>query len=295
MSTEPTASEALTATLRSGGHLVRFTPSLAELNARKFIRRRRIVDNVLRWGTPILLFCVWQIAAVNGLIDRRFWPAPSDIFSEAVTLVRDGSLQNAVVASIRRVAIGYSLGCASGVFVGLLLGTVRPLRIALEPIVHALYTVPKLALLPLLLLIFGIGESPVIILIAVTVFFLVAIATTAAALSVPETYLETSRSFGASRTRLFSDVVVPSTLPAVVVSLRLSAGIAILVVVGVEFVNGSSGLGFLIWNSWQLFLAPRMYVGIVVVAVLGALFQSLIAAIGRRLAPWANTNAMVEI
>jgi NitT/TauT family transport system permease protein/sulfonate transport system permease protein len=230
-----------------------------------------------------------------GVVDRRFWPAPTDIFSAAVDMIREGNLQDALLATMRRIAIGYTVGCASGIVIGLLLGAIRPVRVAFEPIIHALYTVPKLALLPLLLLAFGLGEQPVIILIAVTVFFVVAISTTAAVLGVSEAYLETAKSFGGNRLQILWDVVVPAALPTIIVSLRLAAGIALLVVVGVEFVQGSNGLGFLIWNSWQLFLAPRMYVGIVIVAVLGVIFQSLIVALAHRLAPWASTDTMVEV
>lgn len=120
------------------------------------------------------------------------------------------------------------------------------------------------------------------------VFLTTAIALTDAVVNVPASYVEAAQSFRCSRLQLVRDVVLPATLPSIIVTLRLSAGIAILVVVGVEFVHGGDGMGYLIWQSWQLFAAPRMYVGIVTVAVLGVVFQSLVGYLGRRLAPWAG-------
>lgn len=279
----------------SPGTVERIEPGPAELDEVAFARRRRRTDNVLRWGTPLLLLVLWQIAGWQEVIDRRYWPSPSDCFAAGRELIDTGALQDATIATVRRILIGYVIGCSSGIAIGLLLGAFRTLRVAFEPIIHALYTVPKLALLPLLLLVFGIGEAPTIILIAITVFFVVAISTTAGVHAVPKAYIDASKSLGGTRRELFRHVIVPASLPSMIVALRLSAGIAVLVVIGVEFVYGGDGLGHLIWNSWQLFIADRMYVGIIVVAVIGVLFQAAVAYLGKRLAPWAEIDGIVEI
>jgi NitT/TauT family transport system permease protein/sulfonate transport system permease protein len=138
----------------------------------------------------------------------------------------------------------------------------------------------------MLLLIFGIGETPKILIIAVTVFFFMWISTMAAVASVDPRYLEALESFGASRRQVFFNVIVPASLPQIFVALRLSAGVSILTVVGVEFVEGGSGIGNLIWYSWSLFRADRMYVGIVVVALMGVLFTWVIHFVGKRAVPW---------
>ncbi|GAA1002977.1 nitrate ABC transporter permease [Acrocarpospora pleiomorpha] len=265
---------------------VRVVPGPRERDLRRSVRRRRRLDNTLRWGTPVVLVVLWQLTAVNELIDRDFFPAPTDVAVEARRLIEEGILWEHLWGSIRRILQGTALGSALGVTIGLCLGSVRSLRVAIGPIISALYTVPKLAVLPLLLLIFGLGERPTVLLIMIAVFFVVCISTTAAVLEVPKGYHEAFDSMSTSRVRRFQHVIIPAAMPGIVVSLRISAGMAVLVAIGVEFVHGDNGLGFLIWQSWQLFLAPRMYVGIVTVALFGVAFQGAITLLGRRLTPW---------
>ncbi|WP_214104106.1 ABC transporter permease [Acrocarpospora catenulata] len=265
---------------------VRVVPGPRERDLKGSVRRRRRLDNVLRWGTPVILVMLWQLTAVNELIDRNFFPAPTDVAVEARRLIEEGILWEHLWGSVRRILEGTALGALLGVTIGMCLGSVRSLRVAIGPIISALYTVPKLAVLPLLLLIFGLGERPAILLIMIAVFFVVCISTTAAVLEVPKGYHEAFNSMSVSRVRRFQHVIIPAAMPGIVVSLRISAGMAVLVAIGVEFVHGDNGLGFLIWQSWQLFLAPRMYVGIVTVALFGVAFQGAITFLGRRLTPW---------
>ncbi len=267
--------------------LVTIAPGLAETHPVRFLKRRRRVERTLAVGVPIVLIALWELAARRAWIDVRFFPAPSTVWTTAVELVRSGDLQDDLLISMRRVLIGFTCGVLTGCVAGYVMATFRLVRAGLDPLLSALYTVPKLALLPLLLLIFGAGEAPKLILISLTVFFFMWIGTMAAAMSVGEAYHEVMQSFRAGRWQTFRHVVLPASLPQVFVSMRISAGVSILVLVGAEFVQGNDGLGYLIWNSWSLFIARRMYVGVVVVAVLGYLFGVLVRAIGRRLLPWA--------
>jgi len=244
------------------------------------------MDTVLRWATPLVLIALWQMFAINEWIDRNFFPAPTDVVTEGKRLVQDDILWPHLWGTVHRILLGFALGTLIGAGVGLILGTVRPIRMAFGPIISALYTVPKHAILPLLLLIFGLGQKPTIILITIAVFFVVCISTTSTVLDVPTGYLEAFDSMSKARIRRFQHVVIPAALPGIFVSMRIAAGIAVLVAVGIEFVHGSNGLGSLIWQSWQLFLAPRMYVGIVVVALFGVIFQGTITLVGRRMTPW---------
>jgi ABC-type nitrate/sulfonate/bicarbonate transport system permease component len=270
---------------RRGRTVVR-TPTAREIDPSRFRRRRRRLERGLAWATPVALILLWQWASSAEMIDPRFFPSPTDIWSAGLKSWRDGLLVDNATASFSRVAWGFTLGCGTGIICGIPLGLSRLARAASEPLVYALWTVPKLALLPLLLLIFGLNEKPIVILIAINCFFLVLIPTMAAVRSVPESYREAAVSFRASRWDMLRHVILPAATPQIFVALRLAAGASILVMVGAEFVQARKGLGHLIWNSWSLFLADRMYVGIVVVAVSGALFTMFIGWVGRRLAPW---------
>jgi NitT/TauT family transport system permease protein/sulfonate transport system permease protein len=117
------------------------------------------------------------------------------------------------------------------------------------------------------------------------------LSTMGAFLSVPEGYVEAARSFGANRLQMLRHVQWPSALPQVFVGLRLCIGMAVLVVVGIEFVDASNGIGWVIWNSWSLFLAPQMYVGIVAVAIMGVIGTSAVKLLGRFMVPWATDKS----
>jgi NitT/TauT family transport system permease protein/sulfonate transport system permease protein len=271
---------------------VEFRPTAAEIDPVGYFRTRRLAELGLAVGVPALLLALWQLAASQDWIDTRFFPAPSTIVSTAKELIDSGELQHDVFVSVRRVLFGFALGVLSGTVAGTAMGMSRWLRAAFEPLLDALYTVPKLAMLPLLLMIFGVGDTPKILLIAITVFFFMWIASMAAVMAVPGGYREAIRSLGAGRWSEFRHVLFPAALPQIFVAMRVSAGVSVLVLVGAEFVQGNDGIGHLIWFSWSLFIARRMYVGIVVVAVLGLLFAMLIQAIPRRIVPWASEDEL---
>lgn len=248
---------------------------------------QRVADGAVPWIVPVLLLVVWEIGAAVGLLDVRLFPAPSTIAGTAWELVRDGQLQSELMVSTWRVAAGFALGSGLGVIVGAATGLSATVRRLLEPTLAAVYTVPKLALLPLLLIIFGVGNTPKVLLIAMAAFFIVWIATMAAFTGIPRGYRDAAISFGASRWVLLRHVLVPAVLPQIFTGLRLAAGISVLMMVGAEFVQGGDGIGNLIWASWNLFMADRMYVGIVTVALMGLAATRLIEIIGRRIFPWA--------
>lgn len=249
-------------------------------------RRRRWLYRGLAWGFPIVLIALWQLAASREWIDTRLFPGPADIVRSGRELVDDGTLWKQTWISLQRVFWGLLWGSVTGIAVGFACGNVRPVRAALEPTLSALYTVPKLALLPMLLLIFGAGEKPKVILIAVTVFFFMWLSSMAAVMSVSEGYREAARAFRVGHWQMFRYVLFPATLPQILVGLRLSSGVAVLMMVGAEFAQGNDGIGKFIFQSWTLFLADRMYVGIVTVALMGLAFSMAIGGLSRLLVRW---------
>jgi len=268
------------------GTVVR-APGPQERDPERWLRRRRWVDRSLAIGVPVVLVVAWEVAARAEWIDDRYYASPWAIADRAVTLARDGDLGRHAWASTKRVLLGFGLGASVGTVVGLVLARSRLLRAAFEPLLHALYVVPKLAILPILFLIVGIGELSKVLLIAIAVFFVVAISTFYAALLTPPGFLEVGQSFGASRWKTFRSITLPAALPQITAGWRLASGISVLMLVGAEFSNTNEGLGYLVWHSWNLFLAEQMYVGIVGIALLGVLFSGVVKWIGGRIAPWA--------
>jgi sulfonate transport system permease protein len=269
--------------------VVQRRPGPEESNPRQTKIRRRRIEIALGVAAPVLLLGLWELLSKTGALDRRFFPAPSDLWSTGVHLYANGQMEHYLWLSGRRVVEGFFLGAVAGLILGIAIGSSRIAKAAFEPVVYALWTIPKLALLPLLLLIFGLGELPVILLITIECAFLVLIPTISAIYGVPLGYREAAASFGASKWELLSRVAIPSALPQVFVALRLAAGASVLVMVAAEFVDGKDGLGYMIFNSWQLFATDQMYVGIVTVAVLGAVWTLLIAGVGRYLTRWQRS------
>ncbi|MFZ3568286.1 ABC transporter permease [Streptomyces sp. BH097] len=277
---------ALTPTKATDDLLVR-APGPEELHPTRARRRRRALELSLAIAVPVVLILLWQLAASQSWIDERIYPAPSTILADGWQRAADGELWPDVWATLKRVLAGYVIGTVSGYLLGLLMGSISLVRAALEPLLDALYVVPKLALLPIFLNMFGLGEGPQIALVAATVFFFVWISTMAAVISVPTGHRDAGQVFGASPWQMFRHVLLPASLPAVLVGARIAAGVAVLVIVASEQIAANDGLGHLIFDARALFQNDVMFVGIVCVAALGVLFSELVRLAGRFLTPWA--------
>jgi sulfonate transport system permease protein len=275
--------------------VIRRTPGAAEREPVRHARRRRTIEVTLAIAVPVVLIGLWQLAASQGWIDRVLFPAPSDVVTEGRRQFEDFNYAQDVWVTVRRILLGFLYGSLLGVAVGLVMGMARTVRAALEPTLSALYTVPKLALLPVFLIVFGFGERPVIVILAVTVFFFVWIQSMAAVMSVPEGYREVAVSFGASRRQMFRHVILPAALPQIFVGLRIAAGVAVLTVIGVEFVfaPGTEGIGYRINLARQTLVPKQAYVGIVISAIVGVVFIWIVKRIGRALSPWAPEDRAV--
>lgn len=247
---------------------------------------RRSVDLALSIGTPILLILLWQAAADTHLIDPRIFTPPTQIVKAASQLISNGILPKDIGFTLARLLIGYVIGVIAGVIVGLTLGLARPLRSAFSPLFTALYAVPQIALLPLLLVIFGIGETPKILTVVAVTFFVLEINALAAVRNFDPRLIESGKAFGAHKFKLFRYVILPGSLPSIFTGLRVSIALGLVVITATEFVASNNGLGFLVWNSWQLFQPDQMYVGLVTIALVGVILTGIIVVIERVSLPW---------
>lgn len=263
---------------------------LAIEKTRRKERSLRLRDLSLAVLTPVFLLLIWEVAARTGLIDDRLFSPPSRIAAEGWNMAASGELWKHVGATGTRLLIGFACGSVGGILVGLLMGVWRPLRAGLGPTFTALYALPKIAILPLLLLIFGLTETPKILSVAISVFFVIQINTLAGIVQIDDRILEAARAYKATGPKLFRHVLLPGAMPSIMTGLRVAAGMSVIVITAVEFVASNDGLGYLIWNSWQLFQPSKMYVGLIVVSLLGALVTGLIILLERALIPWKYSN-----
>lgn len=236
--------------------------------------------------SPLAVLVVWQIASDAGLIDQRYVPSPVAIAEAGWALAASGELGKHIWASLRRLAFGFVLGAVPGILIGIVMGLNRWVRAVLDPIIAALYPIPKVAILPLLMLVFGLGDASKAAVVAMSVLFLTIINTTVGVVQLERIYFDVARNYGTPWHKLFTRVILPGALPTIFAGLRISLGVSLVVLVSAEFVAANSGIGYLIWSSWQTLVVENMFVGIIVVTILGVLSTFLLHECERLLVPW---------
>ncbi len=243
-------------------------------------------ERVVSITSPVLLLLLWEALGRAGALDERFFPTPSAIASTFAQVISSGELIGHAWTSLKRIAIGFVIGAVPALLLGTLMGLSRMLRAALKPMVGVFYPIPKSAIFPLLLLIFGIGEASKYAIVAIGVFFLVLLNTMAGVLSIEPVYLDVGKNFGAGRLSLFTTVAFPGALPLIFTGLRLAWGNALILIVVAEIIGARSGIGAFIWNAWQTFQVERMYVGLVMISFIGYASFLAIDELQRLLIPW---------
>ena len=243
-------------------------------------------DRFLQIASPILLLVVWELLARAGLIDARFFSMPSEVLQRVVALLNDGTLLEATLVTLRRVAVGFVLAGIPAVLLGVAMGVNRPLRLAFSPLVAALYPIPKIALVPMILLIFGLGENAKYAVVVISVFFMVAINTLAGVINVDAKYFDIARNNGAKQWDLIWTVALPGALPSILTGLNLGLGFALTVIVGTELLVPQGGLGALIWQSYQIFDIATIFAALIVVALLGWASNYFMQELERQIIPW---------
>jgi ABC-type nitrate/sulfonate/bicarbonate transport system permease component len=242
-------------------------------------------DRVLSVASPVALFVLWEIAARAHWIDARFFPAPSSIAGTMGTMLADGSLLANTLITLQRLAIGIVVGGVPALLIGLAMGLYRPVYALVDPLISATYPIPKSAILPLILLVFGLGEPSKVVMVAIGMFYPVVINTAAGVRQIDRMYFDVGRNFGARGWAVFRTIAFPGALPVIMTGVKLGAGLGLILIAIAEMVGAQSGLGFLIWNSWQIMQVNGMYVGLVTIAIIGFVLTVLLNELERLLIP----------
>jgi ABC-type nitrate/sulfonate/bicarbonate transport system permease component len=243
-------------------------------------------DRLLYLISPIGLLLLWQLLLMAGFGDRRFIPAPTDIAVRFWALIQNGELALHTGVTLLRVFAGYVIGAVPAIVVGLLMAMFKPVRIFFDPLIATLFPIPKIALMPLLLLALGFGDASKIALVAIAVFFPVTVNTYVGAANIDKIYWDVAKNYGASQMVMFTRVVFFGALPMIFAGLRIALAVSFIVLVASEFVATKSGIGYLIWNSWELLQVDIMFVGIVTIGILGLITSAIFQEIERKAVPW---------
>jgi len=263
-------------------------PPTANRPARGRRSRRRPMSPARRWALRIAsvaaILIAWQL--YGGSINPILLSDPSSVAVAFADMVRDGSLGHALASSLAVLGLGFLFGAVAGVLIGLAAGRSDTVSALIDLPVSALYAVPAVTLVPLIVLWFGFGVTAKTVVVFLFVIFPVLINTTRGVREVDPELLEVARSFCSSERRMWFDLILPSALPFIVTGLRLAIGRALIGVIIAEYYTSLSGLGDLITTNASNFQTARMFVPIVVIALLGVVFTALLELAERRLVPW---------
>ena len=217
---------------------------------------------------PIALIAVWEIAGRNGQLPRYLVP-PSVIASRWWEMAASGELLVHVGSSMFRQSLGFAIGATCGVMVGLLAGVLKPVERFYDPLISLIYPVPKVAILPLIFVWFGLGSLSKIVVMTISIFFPTYIAAFYGAKSVNRIHLWSALNAGASRVQLFFRIVVPSAMPDIFNGLRIGLALSFVLMVTTELVVSTAGLGFMIARAEETLRFDRMYVAIFTIGAIG--------------------------
>ena len=228
-------------------------------------------QRLLPWLVPLLLVAVWQAASARGWLSTRVLPAPLDVLQAAWTLAESGELWTHVKVSAARALSGLAIGGGLGLLLGLLTGSLRWAETLLDSTIQMVRNIPALALIPLVILWFGIDESAKLFLIAVSVFFPIYLNTYHGIRNVDPGLVEMGRTYGLTRWQLYRDIILPGALSSILVGLRFSLGLMWVILIVAETISAQSGIGYLTMNAREFLQTDIVLVGILLYALLGKL------------------------
>lgn len=241
---------------------------------------------LLPWLVPVLLLAVWQLSSSQGWLSNRVLPAPVDVAAAAWTLALSGELWTHVKVSAARALAGLLIGGGLGLLLGLLTGSVRWADTLLDSTIQMVRNIPALAMIPLVILWFGIDETAKLFLISVAVFFPIYLNTFHGIRSVDPGLIEMGRTYGLNRWQLYTQIILPGALSSILVGLRFSLGLMWVILIVAETISAQAGIGYLTMNAREFLQTDIVLVGILLYALLGKLADLFARALERYWLRW---------
>ncbi|MFM0004859.1 ABC transporter permease [Paraburkholderia dipogonis] len=245
------------------------------------------LPRVLRGSAAIVAFCaLWEILPRAGWVDATFLPPFSTVLGALFEMVRSSELSDHLFASATRAVGGFAIAVAVGVPLGLVIGWYRTLAEVLNPLLELFRNTAPLALLPVFVLVLGMGETSKVSMVVYSCIWPVVLNTVSGVRNVDPLLIRSALSMGLTPLQLFRKVVLPASVPTVFTGIRVAGAYSILVLIAAEMVGAKAGLGYLVNYSQFTFEIPKMYAGIVTLALLGLVFNHAVLLAERRLTAW---------
>ena len=238
----------------------------------------------------VLMLVLWEVLSRTGLVDASILPPISKIAKGGYKLFSTGKILNDIWDSLRRVLLGFSIAMLIGIPVGVLIGYYETFSDIVTPLVNIFRQVPAMALYPVFLLFFGIGEESKIAIVFWVSLWPILLNTVSGVKHVDKLLIKAARSMGATNLRILFTVIVPGIIPQLMTGIRLGAGSAVVSLVAAEMIGARSGLGFMVTNTQYNFQIPEMYVSILTIAMLGILINNTLVYTEKRISFWSEDN-----
>jgi ABC-type nitrate/sulfonate/bicarbonate transport system permease component len=248
------------------------------------LREVVLSPNAIRALSVALFFVVWEY--FGRRMDPIFMAPPSAILHAAVQLTQSGALQKALVQTLWPFAVGMVLTVVVGTLIGVLMAQWRILEYILDPFINALYAVPRIALVPLIILWAGLEFTGKVTILVSVAIFPITVNTYAGIRDVRGSMLEIGRAYGATEWQIFTKIIMPAAVPFIMAGVRLSVGLAIIGIIVAEFFTAISGLGGMIVEYANVFATAKLFVPIIVIAIVGVVLTELVMWLERRLSRW---------
>jgi len=229
----------------------------------------------------VALLAAWHVAAKLHLLNSTLMPSPGDVWDAFIVMLSSGDLIDNIEVSLYRIVAGFALGLVTAVPAGLLIARVRLVRAFLEPMLELIRPIPALAFFPLAILWFGVGEANKLFIMWFGTFFVIIVSVIEGVHNFDAVYLRVAKNLDASQIQLFRHVLLPGILPFILEGNRQAIATAFRIVVSAEMIAAQSGLGFLILNSALFYRTDRVIVGIIVLGILGMMFDRLLVLFTR--------------
>jgi len=252
--------------------------------------RRSGLSLLLGGGSIVLLLALWELASRTGMVNPKFASSPSRVFMTGVEMFKGGEIWRHIYASGKIFFAGYLLSVAVGIPAGILLGWFARARMAFAPIVAAMYTTPRIALMPLFIIWFGLGIGSKMALVFMSAVFPIIVNMQMAMRSVDNDLTKVAKAYGANRRQIFFTIALPMSVPFLMTALQLATGRALLGVVGAEVFGGSEGLGYLIQYTGATFQTDKVFVCVTIIAALGIAMDRILMALSRRFDAWRGID-----
>jgi len=253
-------------------------------SAAQRLRGRIRSPNAIRAVSVAVFFAIWEY--YGRRMDPIFMAPPSAIFEAAVALIQSGALKKALVQTLWPFSVGMALTVVVGVLLGIVMAQWRTLEYVLDPFINALYAIPRIALVPLIILWAGLEFAGKVTILVSVAIFPITVNTYSGIRDVRGSMLEIGRAYGATEWQIFWKIVLPAAIPFIMAGIRLAVGLAIIGIIVAEFFTAISGLGGMIVEYANVFATAKLFVPIIVIAVVGVALTELVMWLERRLSRW---------